>query len=328
MTRIYARMTRIGKKFLSSLIYHSIFDYPLTVAEIHRFLISDRPVSEKAAKQEINNLLKSGEILSKNGFILSSSIIHHSLSVSALRLRRQKISAEKLEIADRSAKIISIIPWVKMVAVTGALAMENAGENDDIDLMIVAANNRLWIVRPMALLLVSFFFKRRRPAQKEMTNDEFRMMNDKNDHLLFNIQHSTFKDTVCLNLWLDESALAIPAGQRNLYTAHELAQMKPVINKDGTYERMMTKNAWGKEYLANAWKTFEGWQANRLKRSKNFQLFSLFNFLNRLAFNLQFRYMKPKMTNERVSIHAAFFHPGNRADTILSEYDRLCHRNF
>ena len=104
--------------------------------------------------------------------------------------------------------------------------------------------------------------------------------------------------------------------------------MKPIFNKDGIYERMMAKNIWGNKYLANVWKGFEGWRVNGLKRSSHFQPFDFFSFLNLLAFNLQFRHMRAKMTNERVSINFAFFHPGNRADTILSAYDRICHRNF
>ena len=206
-----------------------------------------------------------------------------------------------------------------MVAVTGALAMENADEDDDIDLMVVTSRNRLWIVRPLVLLFVSLFFKRRYPIPNAQTNN----------------QKPTTNNAICLNLWLDESSLEIPIVQRDLYTAHELAQMKPVVNRDGTYEKMMWENRWGRKYLANAWDRPSGYQVGRLagKKSLFFQIVNLLtckpvNLFNRLAFNLQFRYMKPKMTNERVSLHSAFFHPGNRADTILKAYDRLCYRNF
>jgi len=302
-----------------TLLYHSIFDYPLTISEIHRYLISDRIVSLSALKKEISSLLQTGKILLRSGFFIPSSIIYHPSSIVVLRPRRQKISVRKLAIARRAAKAISIIPWIKMVAVTGALAMENADEDDDIDLMVVTSRNRLWIVRPLVLLFVSLFFKRRYPIPNAQTNN----------------QKPTTNNAICLNLWLDESSLEIPIGQRDLYTAHELAQMKPVVNRDGTYEKMMWENRWGRKYLANAWDRPSGYQVGRLagKKSLFFQIVNLLtckpvNLFNRLAFNLQFRYMKPKMTNERVSLHSAFFHPGNRADTILKAYDRLCYRNF
>lgn len=293
----------LSNPILFTLLYHSIFDYPLTIDEIHRYLISDRAMSLAVLIEEINSLLKTGKIISIDDFFFPSSFVK-------LRPRRQKTSAEKMIIAKQASRAISVIPWVKMVAVTGALAMENVDENDDIDLMIVASKNRLWIARPLAIILISIFFKRRFPLPNAQTNNQ---------------KPTTNNNAICLNLWLDESALEIPIGQRNLYTAHELAQMKPIVDRGGTYERMMRENRWGRKYLANAWKKLEGRQVDRLERPNSF---SLFNLLNLLAFRLQFWYMKPKMTDEHVSLHSAFFHPGNRADTILNTYDRLCHRSF
>lgn len=296
----------LSQSIFSTLAYHSIFDYPLTLDEIHRYLISDSVVSLAALKQEIDSLLKTGKISSGDGLFFPSSLFTIPDSLIALRFRRQKISAEKMIIAKRASKIISIIPWVKMIAVTGALAMENADKNDDIDLMVVTSRNRLWIVRPLVSLIVSLFFKRRKPSK---------FSNHSN--------HFSYKNHICLNLWLDESTLEIPSNQRNLYNVHELAQMKPVFNRGGTYERMMRENRWGRKYLANVWKDLN--HSNHFNHSNHS---SLFNLLNLLAFRLQFWYMKPKMTNERVSLHSAFFHPGNRADTILDKYDSLCHRSF
>lgn len=313
-------MTRIGKLILSSLAYHSIFDYPLTIEEIHSYLISGEIASLILVRKAAKNLLITKRISLKNGFVIASSIIHRPSSIAALRLRRQKISAEKMKIAKRASGIISIIPWVKMVAVTGALAMENADENDDIDLMVVTAKNRLWIVRPLATILISIFFKRRRPIIKGPA------LGIQGRALSKSIPDVS--NSICLNLWLDESALEIPVDQRNLYTAHELAQMKPVVNRDGIYEEMMRENRWGEKFLANAWERLKGWQVSRSKKSNSFNLFNLLNLLNFLAFNLQFQFMKPKITNERVSLHSAFFHPGNRADTILEKYDSLCYRHF
>ena len=310
-------MLSLWRRILSTLAYHSIFDYPLTLDEIHRYLISDSVVLLPTLKKEIDNLLKTGKIIVTNGFFLPSSLFPLPSSLISLRQHRKDINLKKLIIAKQASRIISMIPWVKMVAVTGALAMENTDENDDIDLMIVTSQNCLWIVRPLAILLISLFFKRRKPSNHPTYSNHFN-----------HSDHFSYKNHICLNLWLDESTLEIPVSQRNLYTSHELAQMKPVVNKDGIYERMMWENRWGKKYLANVWKRFEGWKVNRLKRSSHFQTFDLFSLLNLLSFRLQLWYMKPKMTNERVSLRSAFFHPGNRTDTILSKYDRLCHRNI
>ena len=72
----------------------------------------------------------------------------------SFRLRRQKISAEKMIIAKLASNAISMIPWVKSDSRhRKALAMENADKNDDIDLMVVTSKNCLWIVRPLATCL-------------------------------------------------------------------------------------------------------------------------------------------------------------------------------
>ena len=318
-------------RVLSTLLYHSIFDYPLTIDEIHRYLISEKAVSLKSIKEVINNLLKTEEVYFHNGFFqplaprlqapealaTGGQVSLQPLALIKLHQRRKSISQKKLIIAKQASRIISIIPWIKMAAVTGALAMKNADENDDIDLMIIASKNRLWIVRPFVLLIVSLFFKRRKPSS----------FSNHSGHLN-HLNHSSARNHICLNLWLDKQALIIPADQRNLYTAHELAQMKPIFNKDNTYERMMWENRWGRRYLANAWGRLKGWQVNRLKKPRfsafqPFSLFNPFNLLNLLAFRLQLWYMRPKMTTERVSLHAAFFHPGNRAADIFTRFEAL-----
>lgn len=316
----------LSKSILSTLLYHSVFDYPLTIDEIHRYLIFAESIPLPKVKQETNNLVQAGKVYSQNDFFYPLSLSPLPLALTKLRLRRQKISAEKMIIAKRASNAISMIPWVKMVAITGALAMENADKNDDIDLMVVTSGNCLWIVRPLAMILISIFFKRRYPLPNAETNNPLGRASGRRQ------QPITNNNAICLNLWLDESALEIPVDQRNLYTAHELAQMKPVVNKEKTYEKILIQNIWGKKFLANFWQSSLRVPPRRgvaipLGSFTSFRM-TAGNFLNSFLFHLQFIYMRSKMTNERVSLHSAFFHPGNRTDTILGRYDSLRHRYF
>ena len=263
-------------------------------------------------------MVKHNKVKSENGYFYPFQAIqqYNNITFRSIRSVKRSASYPKINTAAKAGKILSFIPWVKLVCVTGALAMENVDETDDIDLMVVTAKNRLWIVRPLAVLLVGIFFKRRKPSWSNKT------------------YRTNLANTICLNLWLDELALKIPSSQRDLYTAHELAQMKPIVNKGRTYERMMAENAWGGKFLANVWGGQQ--QTRQISQirpafAKGFveaRQISLISSLNRLAFRLQLIYMQSKMTTERVSLHAAYFHPGNLADTILTEYDNLRHRNF
>jgi len=48
----------------------------------------------------------------------------------------------------------------------------------------------------------------------------------------------------------------------------------------------------------------------------------LISFFNTLAFKLQYLYMKPKITAEKISLHQAFFHPVDLSGKIQREFER------
>jgi hypothetical protein len=56
-------------------------------------------------------------------------------------------------------------------------------------------------------------------------------------------------DIICPNYVLCERALAVT--ERNLYTAHEFAQMIPLYNV-AAYDQIQASNAWVRHYLPNA----------------------------------------------------------------------------
>src|SRR3989344_5183219 len=135
------RLTRVflSKEELHSLTYHNVFDYPLTMAELVKWSAGPKSLTINHQQSTISNT---------NGFY------HLAANPGAVlkRLMRSRISARKLEIAKKAAYVISLVPTVKMVAVTGALAMENASDEADIDLLVVSRKSTLWTTR----LLVYF----------------------------------------------------------------------------------------------------------------------------------------------------------------------------
>ena len=50
-------------------------------------------------------------------------------------------------------------------------------------------------------------------------------------------------------MFLDESDLLIR--DRNIYTAHEICQMKLLWDRNGTYRKFIRVNSWIREYLPN-----------------------------------------------------------------------------
>lgn len=284
---------------LRTLCYADIFDYPLTAKEIFRYLIW-LPNAAPSASSVRSVLLKSYPNIERVGkyFTLKG----RSKTVQ-IRKKRQKYAKEKMEIAKRVGKWLKRIPTIKMVALTGALAMGNSDEGDDIDLLLITSRNRLWFTRLFTVIITETLGVRRRPTKRKS---------------------ESINDKICLNLWLDETALNVPKPQQNLYTAHEVAQTKPLWSKGVVYEKFLTQNAWIKEYLPNI-KIPQVTKPSVLNPQS-----SVLNSIENLTYRLQLLYMRQKMTSELVTPHSAFFHPRNTSEDVLRKHqERLRQfRNF
>ena len=262
--------------------YGDIFDYPLTDFEINKWAINSKSIK----------VLKYQSIKGKD----SCYYLHGREKIIKLRQQRKKYSNEKLLIAQKTAQILQTIPFIKLIAVTGALAMENSDKNDDIDLMIISQKNRVWLTRILCLFLLSFLGKRRHP-------------NDRN-----------VRNKICLNMFLDESTLTIE--NQNLYTAHEVSQIKPLANRDQTYEKFLSANKWVKKFLPNAISIkgirYQGIKGNNL----------IINFLENILYKFQYWYMKSKITREIIEPHRIFFHPRDTSKIVLEEFEKIIKRKF
>lgn len=215
-------MKPLPKAVLCTLAYADIFDYPLKEKEIWRFLISTKKESPVSVKK---TLLKLPQVSQKEDYFF----LRARKDLVALRRKRARLGKKKLKIASKMASWLKLVPFIKLVALTGALAMENSQKDDDIDFLIITSKNRLWLTRLLTVLLIELVGSRRRPGDKK------------------------FEDKVCLNMFLAESHLALPKKERDLFSAHEVCQMKLLWEKDNTYQKFLKANQWVRRYLPN-WK--------------------------------------------------------------------------
>ncbi|OGD87526.1 hypothetical protein A2870_04215 [Candidatus Curtissbacteria bacterium RIFCSPHIGHO2_01_FULL_41_11] len=284
---------RLKQAILATLAYHDIFDYPLTAQQIHRYLIIK--ASKTALEKELAVLFPAKEFYS----------LTNRQKIALIRKKRQKYSNKKLKRAYFYASFLKQIPSIKMVAISGALAMENSHKSDDIDLVIVTAKNTLWTTRFLANILL-FPFKRKPHSSRLITSHYALATNNK----------------ACLNIFLDESNLKI--SPRNIYTAHELCQLKSLIDINKTYSRLIKANLWIYKYLPN-------WEPEAERQSRNVDrrlrlkalVFSrsalvLENFLKKF----QLFYMRKRITSEQIGEHQLFFHPSNTQEWVLKEYQK------
>lgn len=297
---------------LRTLAYADIFSYPLTAKEIHRWLISRQRVSVSSINSAISALLKTHSKVKRVGNYYA---LAGRSQLALLRRRRRRLSQAKLREAKRVGEWLKIIPTISAVSVTGALSMNNADKYDDIDLLIVTTPHTLWLTRLLTVFLTELLGVRRRPLPRESASNQR--------------QSASTNNKICLNLWLDETSLTIPKLQRNLYTAHEVAQTKtlwsrparrsPETSRKGegggeAKEKLLIHNRWVKHFLANIKIPPIPMQEKLSKPSL------IVNKANQFAFSLQRLYMKSRLTREIVTLHAAFFHPKNTKRRVVKQY--------
>lgn len=212
-------MQPIEAAIMRTLLYGDIFDCALTAEEIHHYLIHDQPVSLAAVCEALTiSAYLQTHIYSENGCYARAD----RPELIALRLERRETALARWEQAFECGLWLSRLPFVRMVALTGALAAQNPPtQEDDYDYLLVTQSGRVWIARAFAILLVRW--------------------------------GKLCGVIICPNYVLSEDALI--QNRRNLFMAREVAQMVPMYGHE-TYETMREVNCWTADYLPNALHAF------------------------------------------------------------------------
>jgi hypothetical protein len=206
-------LSAVESAILQTITYVDVFDYPLTPSEVHRYLVGMPTTAE-----EVNKILGNGRLVPHR---LNRLDDYFSLpgraEIVETRRRREAISKEMWPVAWRYGRLMGALPFVRMVAITGSLAVNNVEPPADIDYLVITEHGRLWLCRAWTILLVRLAARR-------------------GIHL-------------CPNYFLSERFLHFD--EQNLYTAHELTQMVPVTGLD-VYREMRRLNSWTANFLPNA----------------------------------------------------------------------------
>jgi hypothetical protein len=198
---------------VQTVAYSDVFDYPLTLEEIHRYLVGVAATVEQVQQVLTNGLMLATRLTCSDGYFYLSG----RAGLVEKRLQRAQVPAALWPKAIHYGHVIARMPFVRMVAITGALSMNNSDPGDDLDYFVITEPGRLWLCRAFIIALVRSAARR--------------------------------GDIICPNYFVSTRALLVT--EHNLYTAHEMAQMIPVAGV-GLYHRMREMNSWVREYLPNA----------------------------------------------------------------------------
>lgn len=197
---------------LRTLAYGDVFSFPLTEPELHRYLIG-----MPASPGEIKHLLASSTLEGWISRVGPYVCLRGREALAQVRQERALHAARLRPAAAFYGRRLAALPYVRMVAITGSLAVGNPRLQDDLDYLLVTAPGRVWLARLLAIGIVRWARQR--------------------------------GHRVCPNYLLSEAALA--SHQQDLYSAHELAQMVPLSGME-VYARLRRMNSWDGVYLPNA----------------------------------------------------------------------------
>ncbi len=176
-----------------SVIYASLFDYPLTLEQLHYSLIeSDQTRAEILAVYEGSELLRD-LVEYRDGFFFPIG----RGDMVAERRRREARSDRFLARHRLALRLICALPFTRLVALSGSIAHRNLEPNGDLDLFIVTRGARVWTVTLMVLVLTKLLRRRR---------------------------------TICANFVLADSHLGLD--QQDLFSANQVIHLRPLIGAD------------------------------------------------------------------------------------------------
>jgi hypothetical protein len=194
-----------------SVIYASLFDYPLTLDQLHESLLESR-----TSAAEILAIYRTSESLPlivdhRDGFFFPVG----RRDLVDERRRREALSRAFL---DRHARLLAAfcaVPYTRMIALSGSIAHMNLDEHGDLDLFIVTRGRHVWSVT-IAVLLIAKAFRRR--------------------------------GVTCANFVIADSHLSLE--QQDLFSANQTIHLKPLIGAD-LLQELAAENPFIAQYYPN-----------------------------------------------------------------------------
>ena len=204
-------LTPAEDAILRSVLYASLFDYPLTLAELRQTLIRSRQTAS-----EILATVRGSAAL--QSVVESSDIYFFPVGCSHLidtRRRRETRSRAFLSVHRPLLRLIAACPYVRLVALSGSIAHLNLEAGGDLDLFIVTRGRRVWSIAVLVVVLARLLGRRR---------------------------------TLCANLIVSDEALTF--APTDLFTASQVIGLTPIAGAD-MFQRLLDANPFVGEYYPN-----------------------------------------------------------------------------
>ena len=207
------RPDALSAAILRALLYADLFDFPMRAAEIHRQLLL-----EPATLAAVHSKLENDPWLRRH-IEFSGDLVHLQGRSELCTNRHQQEKGTDALIQQHITvlRLLTWMPYVRMVAFSGGTSRKNSIQDDDIDLFIVAEEGRAWTVYALMVALARALGCR---------------------------------DVLCANYLVDRVHVTVPDGG-DLFTGHELMALRPLIGEE-MLQHMAQRNRWVEGLMPNA----------------------------------------------------------------------------
>ncbi|MFO0703376.1 MAG: hypothetical protein U0525_01485 [Patescibacteria group bacterium] len=191
-----------------------------------------------------------------------------------------KIAKNKLILS-----LLSKIPSILFIGITGSCAHEISKVDDDIDLILVTKKNSLFVTRALVLFISHLFGKRRTIS-------------------------GPVKNKLCVNILLEDGNLVVPYPKRTMFSVREMVNIRSYCDKNFIKDKLIISN---KKLMQQFTPNFK-MEYDAFAKKNNIQMIAnIFSKnINSTLMFIELWYLKPKVTNELVNSRQLWFHPNTR----------------
>lgn len=222
--------TQLEQSILRTVCWFSLFDYPLSLFEVWKWLLEpDRPydLAQVARVLEQSPWLQERLDFSEGFYLLKQA---STSNACAVRRERFLDASRKFDRLRRACAYFSLLPGVRSVAAVNTLAWWHTTQTSDIDLFIVTRPGSIWSSR--FFLVVPFALLGQRPTHDDSRADPF-----------------------CFSFFVTQDHLqleSLKVASKDHYLAFWLKSMVPMIDKDQQTETVDKLNKWATSVLPHA----------------------------------------------------------------------------
>jgi hypothetical protein len=220
---------QISKNILATICYYDCLNYPLTSFETWKYLIQadycniNEGDSDIVSLAEVVAYLENEELRRLVDFDRGFYFLRGRNEIVDRRLRGNKTAILKTKKMRKFIWFLRFVPFVRMIGVTGRLAMKTAQSQSDWDLLVVLRGGRIWTGRTFFTVATHILGKRRYGKK--------------------------IRNRFCLNYFVTDKTLEIT--NKDLFSANEYFFMFPIFDSGNIFEKFQNANMWIKKFHPN-----------------------------------------------------------------------------